>query len=201
MIPKSLYSRFFAAHRRACDALGFRTPEECENFYRQVCLEEAHTASVKTIATLSDFDRCVARFEAVGGDYQSALQAEIENQKRRAYVVKVLVCQILQLNGVGYGNAREYLEGVFERSKIGAGFRASNASWFMDVPALNLHKVLQMLDTHLRRLKKRLDPVYPKGCKTGFNDRIRFWNDAGKWTAEAVEKYYYSSRPFYVVPK
>jgi len=191
MIDKSWFPKFFAAHRRACLALGLTTAVDQDAYYRKVVSEVASVFSVKAIETPEDFTRCIERFDTDAGAVRQPADSSLEKQKRMAYVVKVFALQIIQLEGFSARNSRAYIEGILIQSKLGAGYRAAGPSYWMDLPPVKLWKCLQILDTHLRRIKDRLG--FPPPHK--FNDREAYrWND-GKLAVEAVEKYHYANAP------
>ncbi len=160
---------FFGACRRAAFNLGFYTTEEAEEYRKKVLLEEAGVTSTKDLDSTDGFDACMARFAADAGKLLNAINFEIQAQNRRAYVVKVLACQIMQLKGGEESEALAYIDGILKRSNL-APFLPDSAlgSFHLDLTPVALEKVLHILATHRRRL---LEKHFPKAPKT-FDDTV-----------------------------
>jgi hypothetical protein len=133
------------------------------------------------------------RFALDAGDYAQPADFASEKQKRYAYVIKVTALQIMQLARLDESNARAYFDAVVSQSRRGsAGFYSRGESFYLDLDPRNLLLFLKILDTHLRRLKKRHFPLFP----LSFNDRVRYIADGSIFLREPVDKYYYSRLPF-----
>ena len=193
-ISPAHYPKFFANLHKAATALGYTSKEQEEAYYKRVVQEEAHCTSVRLIASQAAFDACLARFAADSGDYQGAVDLETEKLKRTAYVVKVMSCQIMQLKDLGVTNARAYFEGIIKQSRLPVGFHSDGTTFYLDMQQGYLLTVLQILDTHLRKLKKQHFPQFP----LSFDDRIRYVRDGGFLMREKCEKHYFANLPFSV---
>jgi len=193
-IKPTAYPKFFATMRKATDALGLVTKEAQDAYYKRVLSEEAHCTSVKSLASQTAFDACLKRFAADAGDYQGAIDYETEKLKRTAYVVKVMAVQIMQFNDLGPSNARNYFERVLAQSRLPVGFHSDGSAFWMDMSQRSLLVVMQMLDTHLRRLKRQYFPTFP----LSFSDRIAYRRDGGILMREDCPKHYYANLSFSV---
>ena len=192
------FKKFFATMNRATAALGLRG-EAAQGYYHMVLREVAHCSSIKTIASAKLFDDCILRFTTDAGDYAQAIDYEQEKLKRYGYVIKVITYQIMQLERLTVSNARAYFDAVVKQSRQGScGFYSSDGCFYLDITIPNLLLFLKILDTHLRRLKRKHFPTFP----LGFNDRVRyvsFDTTTGElFLREDVEKNYYAKLPFCV---
>ena len=193
---------FFVRLNQARLSLGLTGPK-ADDYYREVLRECARCGSVKTIPSKSAFDACLERFALDTGDFSTALKIEIDKAKRYAYVIKVIVLQILQLSRIDLASAREYFDGVLFRSRTGYGrWISEGETWYLDLPERDLLLFVQILDTHLRRLKRRLLPPAP----LRFNDRVRFVPTlcvphGVKFSTVPVDPRYYDTQPFAVRAK
>lgn len=188
---------FFGACRRAAFNLGLYTTEEAEEYRRKVMLEEAGVTSTKDLDSTDGFDACMARFTSDAGEYMNAVNFEIQAQNRRAYVVKVLAYQIMQLKGGQEWDALHYIDGILKRSNL-ASFLPDGAlgSFHLDLTPVSLEKVLQILATHRRRL---LEKHFPKAPKT-FDDTVVYQVDgAVKTRLTGIPKDYYKRLTRYTV--
>ena len=193
-ISTAHYPKFFAAMRKATVALGYDTKAAQDDYYKRVLREEAHCSSVRLIASQAAFDACLRRFAADAGDFQSAISIDDEKLKRMAYICKVMTIQIMQLNDLDPLRARAYFDGVIDRSRLLGGVRSDGADFWLDVSRSGLFTLLQILDTHLRRLKRRLFPTFP----LSFDDRIKFEREGGILMRNPCDKHFYSRLPFSV---
>lgn len=195
MTPKQI-SLFFASFNNAASSLGLSTSEEKERYRKQVLAEVAGVDSVKKLNS-GDFDRCLLRFSMDSGDYHAANRAECQQAKRLGYVIKVMAAQIMQLSGLDESSARSYFNAIIEQSRLGGGFVACNESFYLDLPMVKLHKLMQILSIHLLRLKRRFFPDF----KLSFDDTVRYEIDGRIKTRIGVEKDYYADLPFSVTFK
>jgi len=192
------FKKFFATMNRATASLGLRG-EAAQGYYHMVLKECAHCSSIKTIASAKLFDDCILRFTTDAGDYARAIDYEQDKLKRCGYVIKVMCYQIMQLKRLTLTNARAYFDGVVHQSmQGGATFYSDGNSFYLDFTESRLHKFLQILDTHLRKLKRKHFPTFP----LGFNDRVRYVSadtTTGElFLLEDVDKSYYAKLPFCV---
>ena len=192
------YKKFFATMNRAVARLGLRD-EDAKGYYHLVLKEVAHCGSIKTISSAKLYDDCILRFLSDAGEYAQAIDYDQEKVKRYAYVIKVITHQIMQLQRLTPETARAYFDGVVSQSCQGTvGFYSDGERFYLDITIPNLLLFVKILDTHLRRLKRRYFPTFP----LGFNDRIRYvgcdTTTGELFLREDVEKGYYSGLPFSV---
>ena len=194
-IPTSLYPKFFAQCRKAALSLGHTSKDAQEAYYKRVLNETAHCSSIKSLPSMEAYEACLTRFATDAQEFASAVDPEVEKQKRRAYVVKVMAAQIMQLKGLDDKGARAYFDGVLNQARHSAGVMSDGESFWMDITAGSLLLVLQILDSHLRKLKREYFPTFP----ISFDDKIKFVRfDGSTILRETVDKSYYKNLPFKV---
>ena len=118
-------------------------------------LEECGLRSMKDLNRTTDFDRVMARFLADAGDYESAAKYAVGDSLRKAVLIRICCAQVMQLLGVtsGSSQALEYLAGIIRQANLECGY---DTAFWMDCPPDSLTALFAMLDTHRRRLLKRL---------------------------------------------
>ena len=191
-LPPTHFKKFFAQMNKAVTALGVNSDE----YYRRVLSECAGVSSIKQLPSLDAYDECLRRFALDAGDYAQPADFATEKQKRYAYIIKVTTLQIMQLARLDESNARAYFDAIVSQSRRGAvGFYSRGETFYLDLDPSNLLLFLKILDTHLRRLKKKHFPLFP----LSFNDRVKYVADGPIFLREDVDKYYYSRQPFSVL--
>jgi len=194
-VTRAQYPKFFTLLRKAALNLGLDTPQEVEDYRHRVMREEAGCDSIKQLNRKSDYDACIKRFAADAGEYLEAIEIGLQETRRRAYVVKVMSVQIMQLKGGDENDARNYLEGIINQAKIPCGVRTTDNSFWMDVSPRSLQNLIQILDTYRRKLLKSNFPDYP----VKFDDTVRYEIDGSiKTRYTGISSDYYSELPFCV---
>ena len=194
-LTKAQYPKFFSMLRKAALNLGLNTPQEVEEYRHQVMREEAGCESVKDLNRKADFDACIRRFASDAGEYLTAIEIGMQEAKRRAYVVKVMSIQIMQLKGGSEADSRDYLSGVIKQARIPCGVCTSDNSFWMDVSTDSLQHLLQILDTYRRKLLKANFPAAP----IKFDDTVRFEISGQLRTRyTGIPRSYYADAPFKV---
>lgn len=194
-VTRAQYPKFFTMLRKAALNLGLDTPQEVEEYRRRVMQEEAGCASIKEMNCKRDFDACIKRFSADAGEYLDAIEIGLQETRRKAYVVKVMSIQIMQLKGGSESDARNYLEGLINQARVACGINTSDNSFWMDVSPTSLQHLLQILDTYRRKLLKANFP----GSPVKFDDTVRYEVDGCiKIRCLDIENDYYSRQPFTV---
>lgn len=195
-VTRAQYPKFFSMCRKAAANLGLGTPQEVEDYRRRVMREEAGCESVKDLGRTGGFDACVRRFAADAGDWREAVEVGLMETKRLAYVVKVMCCQVMQLKGGDEAEARNYLEGIVAQARVPCGVYAADDTFWMDVTPATLRQLLQILDTHRRRLVKAVFPDAP----AKFDATVRYEVDGAVATCvTGISPSYYAALPFSVI--
>ena len=194
-VTRAQYPKFFSMLRKAALNLGLDTPLEVENYRHQVLREEAGCESIKQLNRKADFDACIRRFSVDAGDYVQAVEIGLQEARRKAYVVKVMSVQIMQLKGGSENDARDYLEGIINQARVPCGVCTSDNSFWMDVSPHSLQHLLQILDTYRRKLLKAHFPA----CPMKFDDTVRYEVDGPIRTRyTSIQSDYYARLPFSV---
>jgi len=194
-VTRAQYPKFFSMLRKAALNLGLDTPKEVEEYRHQVMREEAGCESIKQLGRKADFDACIKRFAADAGDYLQAVEIGLQEAKRRAYVVKVMSVQIMQLKGGSETDARNYLEGLINQARVPCGVCTTDNSFWMDVSTRSLQNLLQILDTYRRKLLKANFPSLP----VKFDDSVRYEVSGPIRTRyTGIPSTYYAQLPFRV---
>ena len=144
-----------SAYWRAASVAAWTIGEPLEKYRKKVMLEECGLRSVKDLNRTTDFDRVMARFLADAGDYESAAKYAVGDSLRKAVLIRICCAQVMQLLGVtsGSSQALEYLAGIIRQANLECGY---DTAFWMDCPPDSLTALFAMLDTHRRRLLKRL---------------------------------------------
>jgi len=194
-VTREQYAKFFTLLRKAAFNLGLDTHKDVEKYRHQVMREEAGCDSIKQLNRKADFDACIKRFAADAGDYIQAVEIGLQETKRRAYVVKVMSIQIMQLKGGSETDARNYLESIISQARIPCGVCTTDNSFFMDVSPSSLQNLIQILDTYRRRLLKANFPYH----QMKFDDTVRYNVDGTIRTRyTGIPSTYYANLPFNV---
>lgn len=144
-----------SAYWRAASAGARNLGEPVEEYRKKVMLEECGLRSMKDLNRTTDFDRVMARFLADAGDYQEASKFAVGDSLRMAVLIRICCAQVMQLLGTtpGSSQAVEYLAGIIRQAHLDCGY---DTAFWMDCPPDSLTALFAMLDTHRRRLLKRL---------------------------------------------
>lgn len=193
-VTRAQYPKFFSMLRKAALNLGLDTPQEVEEYRHQVMRDVAGCESIKQLNRKADVDACIARFATDAGEYLTAIEIGLQETKRRAYVVKVMAIQIMQLKGGSESDARDYIDGIINQANVPCGVCTSDNSFWMDVSPRSLQNLLQILDTYRRKLLKANFPASP----VKFDDTVRYEVDGPIKTRYGVPRNYYSAIPFRV---
>ena len=167
---------FFRAVNRAASALGLVGREAVEEYRRSVMREEVGVDHAADVDPSDGYDRVMYRLAVDGGDWAAAARFATGEERRMAALVESCARQVIELKAVEdfpsivSGDPVGYVVGCLRQ----AGFLVSltpAGDWWADVAANAAFAVFRMLDTHRRRLLRRL----------GWNGTLSFDIDAS-WT-------------------
>ena len=161
-----------AAYWRAAAAAAREIGEPLEAYRKRVMSEECGVSSVKALNRTGDFDKVMARFAADAGDYAAAGHFATSDARRLAVLVRICCAQVMQLKGEPEGStaAADYLAGIARQAHLECG--AADGSFWLDCPPDSLLALFLMLDTHRRRLLRRLAEPSSLRHFMGFNQDI-----------------------------
>ena len=162
-------AKFFSLLHQATRNLGLSEREEIDEYRHKVMAEEANCNSMKQLS-LKGYEACMRRFALDAGNYLEAGTYSISAIKRKAYIVKVMAMQIMQLKGGSEHEARSYIAGILSQARIACGKTIEDGSFWMDINPKALLFLIPILDTYRRRLLKQRFPE----MKQAFDPSLRF---------------------------
>lgn len=158
--PQGLTKPQIAAYFRAAGAAARALGEPLDAYRKRVMKEVCNATSIKQLNRTNDFDAVMTRFAEDAADYQSACHFAVGSGRRLAVLIGAVCEQVMQLKcletfATTTTPAEDYLRTILNRS----GNLRSNqdGGWWLDLTDTNLQAVFAMLDTHRRRLIRRLN--------------------------------------------
>lgn len=174
------------AAARACAELGIGRESERQAYRRRVVRELTGRASIKEVSSAEGYEAVMARLWADAGDFLRAADYSIAPERRLAYVVRVLACQLMQLKGGSESDAQAYVGGVLDQARVPNGRSLDDGGWWMDVAPQRVRDLVKILDTERRRILRRL------GARPlTFNAAVRYSHDGPVLAIEGVARGYY----------
>ena len=162
--PQGLTKPQIAAYFRAASAAARALGEPLDTYRKRVMKEVCNATSIKQLNRTSDFDAVMTRFAEDADDYQSACHYAVGSGRRLAVLIAAVCEQVMQLKCLETAEtgapatttpAEDYLCTILNRS---GNLRSNQAGgWWLDLTDTNLQAVFAMLDTHRRRLIRRLN--------------------------------------------
>ena len=154
---------FWEAHKAACIELELATRDEREAYRKRIMRETCGKEHLAELGRTDDYDRVMARFAKDAGDWQAAAKFAVADEARQAALIRICCAQVMQLKGCEAGTeaGAAYLAGIVEQARIQCGRDVRESSFWMDVAPRSLVTLFRILDTHRRRLIKRLCPAAP----------------------------------------
>lgn len=156
--PQGLTKAQIAAYFRAANAAARALGEPLDAYRKRVMKEVCNVTSTKQLNRTGDFDAIMTRFAEDVDDYAMASKYAVADIHRMSVLIRICCEQVLQLKGCPAGStaARDYLAGVIGQSHIKCGTDPRDPSYWLDISPESLRSVFVMLDTHRRRLLRRL---------------------------------------------
>ena len=176
------------AAARACAELGIGRESERQAYRRRVVRELTGRASIKEVSSAEGYEAVMARLWADAGDFLRAADYSIAPERRLAYVVRVLACQLMQLKGGSGADAQAYIGGVLDQARVPNGRGLDDGGWWMDVAPRRLRDLVQILDTERRRILRRHG-----AARLAFSDRVRYEHDGPVLTVQEVAPEHYDA--------
>ena len=162
--PQGLTKPQIAAYFRAANAAARALGEPLDAYRKRVMKEVCNATSLKQLNRTNDFDAVMTRFAEDAADYQSACHYAVGSGRRLAVLIAAVCEQVMQLKCLETAEtgapatttpAEDYLRMILNRS---GNLRSNQAGgWWLDLSDTNLQAVFAMLDTHRRRLIRRLN--------------------------------------------
>jgi len=174
--PQGLTQPQIAAYFRAANAAARALGEPLDAYRKRVMKEVCNVTSTKQLNRTGDFDAIMTRFAEDAADYQSACHYAVGSGRRLAVLIAAVCEQVMQLKCLEAAAtgaiasatpAGDYLRSILNRS---GNLRNDTAGgWWLDLPDSNLQSVFAMLDTHRRRLIRRLNQSTSSAVPLSFN--------------------------------
>ena len=155
-LTKPQIAAYFLAAGAAARALG----EPLDTYRKRVMKEVCNATSMKQLNRTNDFDAVMTRFAEDAADYQSACHYAVGSGRRLAVLIAAVCEQVMQLKclettATTTTPAEDYLRTILNRS---GNLRSDqDGGWWLDLADTHLQAVFAMLDTHRRRLIRRLN--------------------------------------------
>lgn len=170
--PQGLTKPQIAAYFRAAGAAARALGEPLDAYRKRVMKEVCNVTSIKQLNRTGDFDAVMTRFAEDAADYQSASHFAVGSGRRIAVLIAAVCEQVMQLKSLETTAttttpAEDYLRTILNRS---GNLRSNQAGgWWLDLSDTNLQSVFAMLDTHRRRLIRRLNASTSSTVPLAFN--------------------------------
>ena len=160
---------FFRAVSRAASAQGLVGREAVEAYRREVMREEAGADHAADIDPGAGYDRVMYRLAVDGGDWAAASRFATGEERRMAHLVEQCARQVIELKAVedephvmfepeaveANKKAVAYVVGCLRQAGL-LVMQTPTDDWWADISGAAAFSVFRMLDTHRRRLLKRL---------------------------------------------
>lgn len=179
--PKTITKPQMAAYFRAANAAARALGEPLDTYRKRVMKEVCNVTSIKQLNRTSDFDAVMTRFAEDAADYQSACHYAVGSGRRLAVLIAAVCEQVMQLKCLETTAtgatatttpAEDYLRTILNRS---GNLRSNQAGgWWLDLSDTNLQAVFAMLDTHRRRLIRRLNQSTSSSVPLSFSMDIGY---------------------------
>ena len=154
---------FFRAVNRAASAQGIFGREAVDEYRHAVMREEVGAAHTSDVDPGDGYDRVMYRLAVDGGDWSAASRFATGEERRMAHLVEQCARQVIELKMVEEdypprGDTRDeavaYVVGCLKQAHMPVV--CAGADWWLDITGGMAFQVFRMLDTHRRRLLKRL---------------------------------------------
>ena len=180
--PQGLTQPQIAAYFRAANAAARALGEPLDAYRKRVMKEVCNATSMKQLNRTHDFDAVMARFTEDGADYQAACHYAVGAERRIAVLIGAVCEQVMQLKSLEATAtgatttttpAEDYLRTILNRS----GNLRSNqdGGWWLDLADTHLQAVFAMLDTHRRRLIRRINHSTSSSVPLAFSMDIGYF--------------------------
>ena len=179
--PQGLTKPQIAAYFRAANAAARALGEPLDAYRKRVMKEVCNATSLKQLNRTNDFDAVMTRFAEDAADYQTACHFAVGSGRRLAVLIGAVCEQVMQLKALvstatgaitTATPAEDYLRTILNRS---GNLRPNQAGgWWIDLSDTNLQAVFAMLDTHRRRLIRRLNNATSATVSLTFNMNVGY---------------------------
>lgn len=143
---------------RAARELGLSGAEQIEAYRKRVLMDETGKSSSRDVGRTREYEALMLRHAADAGDWRLAETFTVGDAKRMAAMIHDSVRQIGELAGLPDLDRLGYVCGILKQAGLyrGAVCARLGADWWEDYPFASAKMVFCILDTHRRRLVRRL---------------------------------------------
>ena len=153
---------FFKVFQQACDRQCI-PPGEREAWRHQIVREACGVPSLKAVDSGSAFDKLMAHVSRLAEDHGEAIRWGTAEGRRLAAMAQACARQCFEIAQAIPSLAErcppdpvDYLRGVMAQAGWRDALHAEDGEWWLDLDLVRLQKLFQMLDTHRRRLLRRV---------------------------------------------
>ena len=153
---------FFKVFQQACDRQCI-PPGEREAWRHEIVREACGVPSLKAVGSGADFDRLMAHVSRLAESHGEAMRWGTAEGRRLARMAEACARQCFEIAQAIPSLAEQwapgaipYLRGVMAQAGWRDALHAEDGEWWLDLDLPRLHRLFQMLDTHRRRLLRRV---------------------------------------------
>ena len=162
---------FWRLFSKAARARGIPSAQRDE-FRHKVLAETLGVSHLADVDRTHGYDRLMERLAFLAEDTRAADRFSVADARRTAALVADECCQVAQLSRATDADPLAYVAGILKQARLSPPFRIGS-DYYLDLHPSSLRALLQILDTHRRRLLSRLAPDIPKayvyGRRLAFN--------------------------------
>ena len=131
-----------------------------EAYRKRVLREELGVEHMRDVGRTEDFDKLMLRLALDAEDWHGLSYYSIAGERRLADLVADCATQVLELEDFEIAssksdfNSLDYISGVLRQSGM-SPVRVEREDYWLDLAPADLARLLQILDTHRRRIVKR----------------------------------------------
>jgi len=144
---------FWRAFSASCDAQGLPAAER-DPYRRRIMSELCNADHMSQLNRTDHYDNLLLRLATDAGDYELAAHYAVGQERRLAKMVEVTATQLMECQGTDLASASAYVAGLITQ----AGFRVrqDGPTYWLDLIGDEIHAVFVALDTHRRRILRRV---------------------------------------------
>lgn len=153
---------FFKVFQQACDRQCI-PPGEREAWRHEIVREACGVPSLKAVGSGAAFDKLMAHVSRLAEDHAEAMRWGTAEGRRLAAMAEACARQCFEIAQAIPSLAEQwapgaipYLRGVMAQAGWRDALHAEDGEWWLDLDLPRLQKLFQMLDTHRRRLLRRV---------------------------------------------
>ena len=170
---------FFRVFSRACDRQCI-PPGEREDWRHELIAEACGVPSLKAVDSGAAFDKLMAHVSRLAEDHGEAIRWGTAEGRRLARMAEAAARQCFEIAQAIPALAEQwapgaipYLRGILAQAGWRDALHAEGEEWWLDLDLPRLQKLFQMLDTHRRRLLRRVPFAKWEELPTGTRGPMR----------------------------